>query len=115
MDYPLERTVDDAKKICVRRIKAGSLFILVTASICSVSIPLFIFFGILALFGFGTVHVNYQTVVGVEGLVDAIIMAPIFSIIFSVIVWLALYIGICICGFFKPFTVAYVSVDKPRA
>ena len=115
MDYPLERTIDDAQKICVRRIKAGSLFILVTASICSVFIPFAIFFGILALFGFETVHVNNQTVVGIAGLVDAIIMAPIFSIIFSAFVWLALYIGIFICGFFKPFTIAYVAVDKSRA
>jgi hypothetical protein len=114
MDYPLERTVDDVPKICVRRIKAGSLFVLVAGGICSVFIPLFIFFGILALFGCQTVHVNGHPVCGVAGLIAALIMAPIFSFIFTVIVWLTLYVGIRICGSFKPFTIAYVSADKPK-
>ena len=114
MDYPLERTADDVPKISVRRIKARSLFILVAAGICSVFIPLFVFFGILALFGFQTVHVNGHPVLGIAGLIAALIMAPIFSFIFTVIVWLALYIGIRIFGSFKPFTIAYVSADKPK-
>jgi hypothetical protein len=115
MDYPLERTVDDAPKICVKRIKAGSLFILVAAGICSIFIPLFIFFGILALFGCETVHLNGHPVFGIAGLIAALIMAPIFSFIFTVIVWLALYIGIRVCGSFKPFTIRYVADDKPKA
>jgi hypothetical protein len=115
MDYPLDHSVDDTPKICVRRIKAGSLFILVAAGICSVFIPLFIFFGILALFGFETVHVNSHPVFGIAGLIATIIMAPIFSLIFSAIVWLALYLGIFICGSFKPFTIRYVTDDKPKA
>jgi hypothetical protein len=115
MDYPLERTVDDTPRICVRRIKAGSLFVLVAAGICSVFIPLFIFFGILALLGCQTVHVNGHPVFGIAGFIASLIMAPIFSFIFTVIVWLALYIGIRICGSFKPFTIAYVPADKPKA
>lgn len=115
MDYPLERTIDATPKIRVKRIKAGSLFMLVTAGICSVFIPLIIFFGILALFGCETIHINSRAVVGLAGLVDAIFMVPFFSLFFSVFVWLCLYIGICICGLFKPLTIAYVSADTPKA
>jgi hypothetical protein len=115
MDYPLERTVDDTPKICVRRIKAGSLFVLVAAGVCSVFIPLFIFFGVLALLGCQTIHVNGHPVFGIAGLIAALFMAPIFSFIFTVIVWLALYIGIRICGSFKPFTIRYVADDTPKA
>jgi len=49
MDYPLERTVDDAPKICIRRIKAGSLFKLVAIGVFSVMVPLFVFIGVLVL------------------------------------------------------------------
>ena len=114
MDHPLERTIDDTPKNRVRRIKAGSLFTLAAAGVCSVFIPLFIFFGILALFGCETVHFNGYPVFGIAGLIAALIMAPIFSFIFSVIVWLGLYIGIRICGSFKPFTIRYVPVDEPK-
>jgi hypothetical protein len=115
MDYPLEHTVDDAQKIRIRRIKAGSLFQLVAAAVFTIIVPLFIFFGILALFGFDTVHVNRRQVHGVEGLIYALIMAPIFSLILSVIGWLILYVGVFIWGHFKPITISYVSADEPKA
>jgi hypothetical protein len=115
MDYPLENTIDDSQKIRVRRIKAGSLFKLVAIAIFSVFIPLSIFFGVLALFGFRTVYLNHQQVFGLEGLIAAIIMAPIFSFVVSIMAWLVLYIGIFICGYFKPITIAYFSADKPKA
>jgi len=115
MDYPLERTVDDAPKICIRRIKAGSLFKLVAIGVFSVMVPLFVFIGVLALFGFRTVYVNHQQVYGIAGLFAAIVMAPIFSLVFSVFGWIALYVGIRIFGHFKPITISYVSADKPKA
>ena len=114
MDYPLERTVDDTPKIRVRRIKAGSLFQLVAAAAFSVFIPLFVFFGILAFFGFNTIFVNHRQVYGVEGLIAALIMAPFFSLFISVVGWIALYVGIRICGSFKPFTIKYVPADEPK-
>ena len=115
MDYPLEHTIDEPQKIRVRRIKAGSLFKLVTIGVFSAIVPLFIFFGVLALFGFRTVYINHRQVYGFEGLIAALIMAPIFSLIFSVLAWIALYIGIFFFGNFKPITISYVSSDEPKA
>lgn len=115
MDYPLDHTIDDTQAIHIKRIAPGSLFKLVAVSVFSVFVPLFVFFGILALFGFKTVRVNYQTVVGLNGLIAAVIMAPMFSAAASVIGWIVLYVGISICGFFKPLTIRYVSAEKPKA
>jgi hypothetical protein len=115
MDYPLEHTIDEPQEIHVRRIKAGSLFKLVAIGVFSVMVPLFIFFGVLALFGFRTVYVNQQQLYGFAGLFAAIVMAPIFSLIFSVLGWVALYIGIRVFGHFKPITISYVSDYKPKA
>jgi hypothetical protein len=115
MDYPLDHTIDDSQKIRIRRIKAGSLFKLVAVAAFSVFIPLFGFFGILALFGFRTVFVNHHQVYGIEGLIAALIMAPMFSMIISVLGWVALYVGIVIWGHFQPITISYVSADEPKA
>jgi len=114
MDYPLEHTIDESKKISIRRIKAGSLFKLVAAGVFSFVGPMFIFFGILALFGFNTVYVNHRQVYGFEGLFAAIVMAPIFSLVLSILGWIALYIGIFIFGHFTPITIYYVSDDEPK-
>ena len=114
MDYPLEHTIDESPRILARRIKAGSLFKLVTIGVFTVMIPLFVFFGVLALFGFKTVNVNHQPVYGFAGLFAAIIMAPIFSLLLSVLGWIVLYIGIRIYGHFKPIAIYYVSDDKPK-
>ena len=100
--------------IHIKRIKAGSLFKLVAIGVFSVMIPLIIFFGILALLGFKTINVNGQQVYGLAGLLAAIFMAPIFSLIFSVLVWIALYVGIFIFGQYKPITISYVSGDWPK-
>ena len=114
MDYPLEHTVDDAQKIRIRRIKAGSLFQLVAAAAFSVFVPLFVFLGILAFFGCDTIFVNRHHVYGVAGLIAALIMAPIFSLLISVAGWFALYVGIFIWGHFTPITISYVSAAKPK-
>jgi len=60
MDYPLEHTINDSRKIRISRIKAGSLFQVVAFGIFCFFVPLFVFFGILALFGFKTVRVNHH-------------------------------------------------------
>ena len=115
MDYPLEHTIDDSRKIRIRRIKAGSLFRLVAAAAFSVFIPLYVFLGILALFGFRTIFVNYHQVYGIQGLIAALAMVPIFAMTVSVVGWVGLYVGIGTWGYFKPITISYVSADEPKA
>ncbi len=114
MDYPLDHTIDDSQKIRIRRIKAGSLFRLVAAAAFCVFVPLIVFMGILALFGFRTVLVNHHQVYGIEGLIAALVMAPIFSLMISVLGWAVLYAGIFIWGRFKPITISYVSAEQAK-
>ena len=98
-------------KIRFRRIKAGSLFKLVFIASGTVFIPMFIFFGILALFGAKTVTVANEPVTGIMGLLSALIMAPIFTLLFAVVAWIGAYIGIRIFGNFKPLEIEYVPSE----
>lgn len=103
--------VTDIAKIRLRRIKAGSLFKLIFLATASVFVPMIVFFGILALFGAKTIMVSGEPVTGIKGLVSALIMAPIFSLLFSLFGWIGAYIGIRIWGYFKPITLEYVPAD----
>ena len=114
-DYPLDHPIDDSPKIRIRRIKAGSLFRLLTAAVFSVCVPWFLLLGILALFGLQTIYLNGHAVYGIEGLIAAIIMALIFSVISSIIGWIVLYVVILIWGHFMPITISYVPADEPKA
>ncbi|WED65254.1 hypothetical protein PXH66_00100 [Synoicihabitans lomoniglobus] len=102
----------DIARIRLRRIKAGSLFKLVFLATSAVFCPMFLFFGILALFGAKTVTVSGSPVTGIMGLVAALIMAPLFSVIFSLFGWIGSYIGIRIWGHFKPITLEYVPAGE---
>jgi hypothetical protein len=115
MDYPLEHTVNDTKTVRIKRIKAGSLFTFVATAIASFFIPLIVFCGVLSLFGFKTIHVNGHPVTGVDGFLASLFMAPLFSIILSIIVWFALYLGVRIRGFFSPATIVYVPASDRSA
>jgi len=108
MDHPLEHTIDESKKITLRRIKAASLFTLVATGVFSLFVPLIIFFGILAIFGFRTIHVNLQPVVGLPGFMASLVMAPLVSLFLSIFIWIVLYLGIRIWGIFAPHTITYV-------
>ena len=102
---------NDTRKIRIKRIKAGSLFSLIFVAIFSVFVPLILFCGVLALFGFRTVFENSYPVFGLKGLLTALVMAPFFSLIFSVIIWICMYLGIRIWG--GSITIEYVPANDP--
>jgi hypothetical protein len=114
-DYPLDHTIDDSPRIRIRRIKAGSLFRLLTAAAYSVCVPWFVLLGILALFGLQTIYLNGRPIYGIEGLIAAFVMALIFSVIASIIGWVVFYVVILIWGHFMPITISYVPADEPKA
>ena len=114
MDYPLERTIDDTRTIHLKRIKAGSLFKLIATAVFSVLVPLIVFFGVLALFGFRTIHVNFHPVFGMQGLLASLVLAPLSSLFFSVIAWIAIYLGIFVRSFFGPISIVYVPARAPK-
>jgi hypothetical protein len=111
-DTPPSIPIPDIARIRLRRIKAGSLFKLIFLGTASVFIPMFIFFGILALFGAKTVTVSGEHVTGIMGLIAALIMAPLFTLFFSLFGWIGSYIGIRVWGYFKPITLEYVPVEE---
>jgi len=98
-------------KIQLRRIKAGSLFKLVFIACGTIFIPMFVFFGILALFGAQTVTVSNEPVTGIMGLLAALIMAPIFTLLFAAFSWVGAYLGIRMFGYFKPLEIEYVPSE----
>ncbi len=73
---------------------------------------MFLFFGILALFGAETVTVSGSSVTGIPGLIAALIMAPLFSVIVSLFGWVGSYFGIRIWGHFKPITLEYAPAAE---
>lgn len=66
----------------------------------------------MALFGAKTVTFSGEHVTGFMGLVTALIMAPIFSLIFSLFGWIGTYFGIRIWGHFRPITLEYVPAKE---
>lgn len=104
--------VTDIRRIRIRRLKAGSLFKLVLLSSASVWIPFFVLCGVTALYGAKTVTFMGNSVVGVTGLVTALIMGPFFALFFAVVGWIGAYVGIRIFGYFSPITIEYVPAAE---
>lgn len=97
----------------MRRLKAGSLFKLVFTAVATTTIPMFLFFGVLAFFGAKTVTVSGEYVTGIKGLGAAILMAPFFAAFFSAFAWVGSYIGLRVWGRFSPLVLEYVPADEP--
>lgn len=109
-----ERTVyiADIRRIRIRRFKAGSMFKLMLIAVGTMWIPLFVIFGIAALFGAETVHFSNEPVTGIKGLIAALIMAPFFVGMLTLFVWAGAYIGVRIWGHFRPIELEYVPPDQ---
>lgn len=112
MDYPLESTIHDSNSIRINRIKAGSLFNFFITSSFTSFVPLFLLAGVTALFGGHVVWVNNESVTGITGFFAALVMAPIFSLIFSILLWLLIYPGMVIRSLFGPMTVKYHPLNR---
>ena len=104
--------VTNVRKIRLRRIKAGSLFKLVLLTSSAIFMPMIIFFGVLAFFGAKTVSVSGEHVTGLKGLISAVIMAPIFTLVLSLFAWVGAYIGIRAFGSFRPLEIEYVPATE---
>lgn len=74
------------------------------------SIGLFFFFlgcGIAAAFGAQTVSYEGAPITGIKGLIAALIMWPIFSVIFTGFLWLFGVLGLWVFSFFSPLRVKF--------
>lgn len=99
------------RTIQFKRIKAGSLFKLILIIIGSLIIPFSILCGVAAFFGAHTVTINQEYATGLSGLIAALIMAPLVSVIFAAIISCFAYAAIRIIGRFKPLSISYVPTE----
>jgi hypothetical protein len=102
----------DIRRIRIRRFKSGSMFKLMLIAVGTMWTPLFVVFGIAALFGAETVHFSNEPVTGIKGLLGALIMAPFFVGMLTLFAWAAAYIGVRIWGRFSPIELEYVPADR---
>lgn len=58
--------------------------------------------GIASFFGYHTVTLNGQHIIGIEGLIGGIVLGPIFAVVFSVLNWLFVSVGIWLYTLIKP-------------
>lgn len=88
-------------RIRARKLSKGSLFKLI---FISTSVPFFLFFvlcGIASVFGAHTVRVNQSPVTGPTGLLAALAMYPIVTLLFSGFAWLTGAFGLWIYSKFR--------------
>jgi hypothetical protein len=112
MNSPLESTISNPNSIRIKRIKAGSLFNFLITACFTAFVPLFLLAGILALFGGHVVWVNNESVIGINGLLVALVMIPVFSLVFSILLWLLIYPGMVIRSLFGPITIKYHPINR---
>ena len=98
----------------VKRIKVGSVAPMVFSGVAMMMIPMCVFFGILALFGAKTVHLNGEYIVGIWGLLLSLAYGPLFTGIFGLLAWPAAYLGIRIVGNYHPLTIEYIAAVGER-
>ena len=93
-----------------RKISKASLFKLM---LTGASIGLFLLFllcGIAAIYGYETVSFNDKYITGLWGLITALLMWPIFSLLFTCFGWVVITFGLWIYSFFRDLRVAFREV-----
>ena len=100
------------QRIHLRRIKAGSLFKLVFVATATVFVPAILFLGVLALCGANTVVISGRYVTGVKGLLAAVLLTPLFTVLFSLFAWFVVYMGIRSWGHFRAIRLDYVPAEE---
>ena len=90
-----------------KKISKASLFKLMLTGASIGLFLLFLLFGIAALYGYETVSFNDKYVTGVWGLIVALLMWPIFSLIFTCFGWTIITFGLWIYSFFRVLRVAF--------
>jgi hypothetical protein len=97
-------------KITAKKIKKSSLFKLF---LIGFGIPCLFFFvgcGIASYFGAETVKWNGEQVIGLKGLIAAILMYPFFTFFFSAFLWLPCVFGLWIYSYFGNLSIEYRTV-----
>jgi hypothetical protein len=102
------------RKITAKGLSAGSLYkILFIGHAFSMGL-LIVCMGVFSLFGFETVHIEGVPAVGLKGLLTAIVVAAVFSLVFSFLNWLFILIGNWVYTRFRSYEIVVNEADTPE-
>ncbi|NJO15239.1 MAG: hypothetical protein HC877_05695 [Thioploca sp.] len=68
--------------------------------------------GILSLFGISVITINEEVKTGITGLLYSLVLAPVFTTLLSLVVWLYILLGIWIYTRFRSLTIRYQPIDE---
>jgi len=98
-------------KIEVHKVSKFSLFKLLVLGIGCSFFFLFLVFGVAALMGSETVRFENQAITGFKGLLTAMLMWPVFSLIFSSFIWCLCSFGLWVYSFFGNLNLKFKIVE----
>ncbi len=105
-------------RIRVRKLSKGSLFKLISIGAFISFLPFFVLCGVASFFGANTVRVNGSPVTGPMGIVAALIMYPIFTLLFCCFAWLIGAFGLWVYSKFRCLELELVdaeAIDKQES
>ena len=93
-------------KISATRISTGTIYKLWFIGLFVSLLPLGIFFGVLAMFGFDTVTLNGQPIHGFAGLIGGALIGALVAVLFTAYLGSAAAFGLWLFSKFKPISIA---------
>jgi len=99
------------ESIDIKRLRIGTVYKLVCVGLLTGLVPLCLFFGILAFFGFDTVEWNGESLTGLKGLLAGPIMGLFLALMFTAFFGSVIALGLWLYSFFKPIRLTYLNVD----
>lgn len=105
----------ELRTLTIRRIKTGSVFRLLAASMSCSLIPLCILMGILGLFGFDTLNWNNRPLHGVTALVAAPFIGVFMAAIFTGVFGLLVAFGLWLFSKFRPIKIEVLEENSSSA
>lgn len=101
-------------EVVAKKISKGTLFKILLIGLGLGIFAMCLLYGTAAVFGAQTVSWQGRQVTGISGLLIALAMWPVFSVIFTVIIWLYTILGLWIYSFFRPFKLVLKGVENNK-
>ena len=98
--------------VVTKGLAPGSLFKLIFVGLTFSLGFIIIFMGILSLFGISVITINEEVKTGITGFLYSLALAPVFTTLLSLAVWLYILLGIWIYTRFRSLTIRYQTIDE---
>lgn len=89
-----------------KNISKKSLFKMLLVGFGAGSLPLWLLFSILSIFGSGSLSMTFDSASGLEGFLEILVTWPFFALIWAGFTWLFLILGLAIVNRFTSLTLA---------